>query len=239
MPASLRAMASLLRRYVTRKKASMGRALVDTCGDLGDLPPNQDLPLMRAAPLRLSGIYPYPMRRESLLAPNPQVSISRREQWTINAYEYANLLFAFLIPSILWIWVLCSGMDLSSFILNSLEVCCIVNCLFNPLGRPDLTQWLGDWLTHMRPEAHALCIAHPASGCSIVATAYAALVALGMRREFIYRLHRYLFTRDPDLLILPTTPQTQVKVWRVLYVTYALGVLASCFFAFLIWCSIM
>ena len=98
---------------------------------------------------------------------------------------------------------------------------------------------LGDYLPHMPPLVHGLCWAHPATATMIVAANHATIVALGKRRDHIFRLYRYLFTRDQSLLLLPKSPRHSVRIWRAIYMAYVLAVLNTYLNAIVVGLSLM
>lgn len=131
----------------------------------------------------------------------------------------------------------CSAVSLPFLFHNILYAFQII--VDHQIGRRELTMLLGDWLPHMDPLPHALCISHPASGSIMAAACWAALISRGRRRDHLYRMYRYLFTKDPGLLILPRTNRYQVTVWRLLYVVYVFSLCSSYFVAILIGLSFM
>lgn len=114
--------------------------------------------------------------------------------------------FVWIMPLLAWLCNLSSGRLGSIGSFWWLFVKCptkqVLKMTFHiEIGRAKITQLLGDRTVYMEPLAHALSLAHPAMWFTIVATNYCLFAA--QRIELLFKIYRFLFSRDRSLLILP------------------------------------
>lgn len=82
---------------------------------------------------------------------------------------------------------------------------------------------LGDPVAYLKDEVHFLFVSDGIIPEFLALLIYARNVLHGSKREHYYRSARFVFTRDPHLLIIPTSYQHQVKLWKRDYTLYVLS----------------
>src|SRR5687767_11163533 len=92
-----------------RKKKALNKALLEPCHRLKDLPPNEELPFLSPAPLRLLGIYPYPMSNGQLPQDDKNEKEMRNDERLQTLYQSLGLFLASAAPCLGWTWVALSG----------------------------------------------------------------------------------------------------------------------------------
>lgn len=96
-------------------------------------------------------------------------------------------------------------------------------------GQQNMLLMLGDWIPFAEDKAHLISLTFVALASIMVDSMYIVNMLIGDKRDHYWLMLRYLFQRDPKLLVIPTHDAQQVKYWRETYAIFVLVQVSSQF----------